>query len=265
MNKPQRQKSGKPQHQDKQTSRDFNPAWTFNTFVVGTSNLCAFNAAQLVAGTLKTQYNPLYIYGDVGLGKTHLLNAIGLYRKATLTSRVCTVTAESFTNNYINALQQRELIQFRHNYRNQELLLIDSIQFFAGKERMQEEFLHTFNALHDSGKQVVITADRAPNHIPGLAASLVDRFEAGLCVEIGPPDIDTISSILRRKLEARRTSLTEECFAHITNVAGLNIRRLEGAIIRATSYKAISGKDLTLPILKSLLKYLTKQRSAHQA
>ena len=262
MNKPERQKPARIQNHDKQISANFNPAWTFSTFVVGPSNICAFKAAQLIAGTLKTQYSPLFIYGGGGLGKTHLLNAIGLNRMAISTERISTITAESFTNHYINALQQRELIQFRQQYRNQDLLLTDNIQFLTGRERMQEEFLHTFNALHDSGKQIVITADRAPNQIPGFAANLIDRFEAGLCVEIGHPDIGTISSILKRKLEATRTSLPKDCIAHITNVAGLNIRRLEGAIISATSYKSISGKDLTLPILKLILKHLTEQRPA---
>jgi chromosomal replication initiator protein len=235
-----------------------NPRWTFNNFVVGPGNLMAFNAAQLVAGTQGYPYSPLVIHSDVGLGKTHLMNAIGIHLLGTPAIKVCRISLEAFTNDYIVALQSRELVKFRDRYRNPDVLLFDSIQFLAGKERMQEEFLHTFNAVHDAGKLIVITADQPPGKIAGLTVALVSRFEAGLYVEITPPDRETCLTILRRKADELQASIPDECLEHISTVAGQNVRRLEGALHRAISYRMISGKDLTLSALQRLLKDLGK-------
>lgn len=234
---------------------NLNPAWTFDSFVVGPPNIMAFNAAQWVAKAQIPPFNPLFIYGDTGLGKTHLLNAIGHHLSKAHGKRVCWVGAESFSNDYIVALQNRCLSEFRTQYRKRDILLMDDIHFFANKERMQEEFLHTFNALHDTGKMIVMTADQPPRRITGLAADLVSRFESGLCIPIGRPDRATRVAILNRRLADMRAALPAECILYIANVAGWNVRRLEGALIRAVSYKSLSGKELTLPTLKSLLNY----------
>ena len=235
------------------------PRFTFNTFVVGQSNLMAFNAAQLVAGTVAYPYSPLVIHGDAGMGATHLLHAIGNHIQETHDRRICVVSAEAFTNSYITSLQSRSLMQFRAQHRNLDVLLIDAIQFWAGKERMQEEFLHTFNALHDAGKLIVITADQTPNNITGMDPRLVSRLMAGLSVGIDHPDRETCLAILRRKLNDMQTTIPEDCLAYIATVANYSGRTLEGALIKSTSYRALSGKELTLPILKRLLKLFREQ------
>lgn len=237
-----------------------NPRFTFNTFVVGQSNLMAFNAAQLVAGEGAYPYSPLVIHGDAGVGKSHLMHAIGHHIMETHDRLICVVSAEAFTNSYITALQNRELPQFRARHRNLDVLLIDAIQFLAGKERMQEEFLHTFNALHDTGTLIVITADHPPGRITGLENCLVSRLEAGLCVGIDHPNRETSLAILRRKLNDMQTTIPEDCLTHIATVASYSGRTLEGALIRSTSYRTLSGKELTLPILKRLLKDFTGKR-----
>jgi len=220
----------------------------------------AFNAAQLVAGTPGHPYSPLIIHGDAGLGKTHLMHAIGNHLAGTPKKQVHLVSAEAFTNDYILALQNRDMMKFRNQHRGLDAFLIDSIQFLAGKERMQEEFLHTFNAVHDAGKLIVITSDQPPGKIAGLTAGLVSRLEAGLCVEITPPDRETCLAILRRKTDEMQASIPEECILHIVTVSGQNVRRLEGALHRAVSYRMLSGKDLTLPALKRLLGDMTVKK-----
>jgi chromosomal replication initiator protein len=236
------------------------PRFTFNTFVVGQSNLMAFNAAQLVAGTVAYPYSPLVIHGDAGVGKTHLLHAIGNHIMTTHSKAVSVVTAEAFTNDYITALQNRELTQFRARHRKVDALLMDAIQFLSGKERMQEQLLYALNALHDTGKLVVVTADRPLHNIAGMEARLVSRLEAGLCLGIDHPDRETCITILRRKLDAMDASIPEDCLAYIATVAGYSGRTLEGALIRATSYRMLSGKELTLPILKRQLKDFTDKK-----
>jgi chromosomal replication initiator protein len=247
--------------QDHSTNRTpgLNPAWTFDAFVVGPFNVLSFKAAQSVAGTQKLPCCPLFIYGEVGMGKTHLLHAIGNHLSATTSMKVCNVSSEDFANGYITALQQRELVQFRARYRTTDVLLLDAVQFLAGKERLQEEFLHTFDVLHDAGKTIVITANCPPSHITGLTADLVSRLESGLCVEMDCPDLDTRLAILRRKLKTMQASIPEDCLVYIATAAGLNVRRLEGALFRAVSYQTLIGKSLTLQALKSFLKDLAQQ------
>jgi chromosomal replication initiator protein len=220
----------------------------------------AFNAAQLVAGTGAYPYSPLIIHGDAGMGATHLLHAIGNHIMETRDRLICVVSAEAFTNSYITALQNRSLTQFRARHRKFDVLLIDAIQFWAGKERMQEEFLHTFNALHDAGKLIVITADQPLNNIAGMESRIVSRLVAGLSVGIDHPDRETCLAILRRKLNDMQTTIPEDCLAYIATVANYSGRTLEGALIKAASYKMLSGKELTLPILKRQLKDFTGKK-----
>ena len=231
-----------------------NAKYTFDQFVVGPSNSFSHAAALAVAQSPARAYNPLFIYGGVGLGKTHLMQAIGQYVQAQGRASVCYLSCESFTNEYIDALQKKGLVQFRKKYRTVDLLLIDDIQFLGGKERMQEEFFHTFNALFDGHKQIVMTCDRPASEIPGLEHRLVSRFEWGLVTELEPPDVETRIAILRKKRDELKLSIPEETIDFIAGRIRANIRRLEGALIRVVSYASLTGRPLTQEVLEYLLR-----------
>ncbi|HEY0549650.1 MAG TPA: chromosomal replication initiator protein DnaA [Verrucomicrobiae bacterium] len=242
----------------------FNPRNTFDTFVVGTNNHFAHGAAMAVAQTPGKSYNPLFLYGGVGLGKTHLLHAIGQHvashRKA---ARVAYVSSEKFTNEFIDAIQNNQLVRFRRRYRQTDVLLIDDIQFLSGKERIQEEFFHTFNALHEAHKQIVLTCDRPANEIQGLEQRLVSRFEWGLSTDLQPPDVETRLAILRKKAKGMGVQLPDEILGFIAQRIRTNIRRLEGALNRVASYAAITKMPLTVERAEGLLRELLQEEGRH--
>jgi chromosomal replication initiator protein len=231
-----------------------NPKFTFREFIVGPSNNFAHAASLAVAQAPARAYNPLFIYGGVGLGKTHLMEAIGHHVVSTSRATVCYVSSEAFLNEYIDALQSRALVQFRKKYRNVDLLLIDDIHFLASKERLQEEFFHTFNTLFDAHKQIVMTSDRPASEIAGLEKRLVSRFEWGLVTELEPPDLETRIAILRHKQAQAKVQLPDEILAFIAQNVRSNIRRLEGALIRTISYSSLTGRPLDLEAVKNLLR-----------
>ncbi len=233
----------------------FNPKNTFDTFVVGNNNNFAYAAALAVAQAPGKSYNPLFLYGGVGLGKTHLLHAIGQYvashRKG---ARVGYVSSEKFTNEYIDGIQNNQLVRFRKKYRQTDVLLIDDIQFLAGKERIQEEFFHTFNALHEAHKQIVLTCDRPASEIQNLEQRLVSRFEWGLVTDLQPPDVEMRLAILKKKAQLMGVTLPDEIINFLAHRIRTNIRRLEGALIRVASFASLTGKKLTLETVESLLR-----------
>ena len=237
---------------------NFNPNYTFDTFVVGGNNNFAHAASMAVAQSPGKSYNPLFLYGGTGLGKTHLLHAIGhtvlQHKKG---AKVAYLSSEKFTNEYIDAIQNNQLVRFRKKYRLTDVLLIDDIQFLAGKERIQEEFFHTFNALHENHKQIVLTCDRPAGEIPGLEHRLVSRFEWGMMTDLQPPDVETRLAILRKKEHLMGISLPEEVLLFLADRIRTNIRRLEGALIRVTSYFSLTGRrpdrEQTEELLRELL------------
>jgi chromosomal replication initiator protein len=233
----------------------FNPKNTFETFVVGNNNNFAYAAALAVAQAPGKSYNPLFLYGGVGLGKTHLLHAIGQHVFAGKRgARVAYVSSEKFTNEYIDGLQNNQLARFRKKYRQTDVLLIDDIQFLAGKERIQEEFFHTFNALHESHKQIVLTCDRPASEIQNLEHRLVSRFEWGLVTDLQPPDIEMRLAILQKKAQIMGVTLPEDVMNFLANRIRTNVRRLEGALIRVASYASLTGKKLTIEVVEGLLR-----------
>jgi chromosomal replication initiator protein len=233
----------------------FNPKNTFETFVVGENNNHAHAAAMAVSQAPGKSYNPLFLYGGVGLGKTHLLHAIGQHVGAHKKgARITYLSSEKFTNEYIDAIQNNQLVRFRRKYRQADVLLIDDVQFLAGKERIQEEFFHTFNALHEAHKQIVLTCDRPAAEIQNLEHRLVSRFEWGLVTELQPPDVETRLAILRKKEKAMSVELPEEIINFLANRIRTNIRRLEGALIRVASFASLTGKKLTLQVVEGLLR-----------
>jgi chromosomal replication initiator protein len=245
-------------HQDRPavlSENCFNPKYTFDTFVVGSNNNFAHAAALAVAQAPGKSYNPLFIYGGVGLGKTHLLHAIGQavlnQRKA---ARVAYVTSEKFTNEYIDGIQNNQLVRFRRKYRQTEVLLIDDVQFLAGKERIQEEFFHTFNALHETHRQIVLTCDRPASEIQNLEQRLVSRFEWGLVADLQPPDVEVRLAILQKKAALMGFTLPDEIMNFLANRIRSNIRRLEGALVRVASYVPLTGKKLTIETVEDLLR-----------
>lgn len=231
-----------------------NPKYSFESFVVGPSNNFAHAAAIAVAQSPARAYNPLFIYGGVGLGKTHLMQAIGHHISLKSKANIRYLSCEAFTNDYIDALQKKGLVQFRKKYRSTDLLLIDDIHFLGGKERMQEEFFHTFNALFDGHKQIVLTCDRPASEIPGLEQRLVSRFEWGLVTELEPPDIETRIAILRNKRNVMNLDISDDILMYIAENIRSNIRRLEGALIRVASYSSLTGKELCPSVLENLLR-----------
>ena len=231
-----------------------NPKYTFDRFVIGTSNRFSHAAALAVAQSPARAYNPLFMYGGVGLGKTHLMQAIGHHALMHDHATICYISSEEFTNDYIDALQRKTLVQFRRKYRNTDLLLIDDIHFLGGKERLQEEFFHTFNALFENHKQIVMTSDRPASEIQGLEHRLVSRFEWGLVTELETPDIETRIAILRKKQEQLNTNLSDTVLQYLAENIRANIRRLEGALIRVSSYASLTGRELGSDTLEYLLR-----------
>ncbi len=233
----------------------FNPKNTFDTFVVGANNNFSYAAAKAVAEAPGKSYNPLFLYGGVGLGKTHLLHAIGQHVSGSKKgARVAYVSSEKFTNEYIDGIQNNQLAKFRKKYRQTDVLLIDDIQFLAGKERIQEEFFHTFNALHEALKQIVLTCDRPASEIQGLENRLVSRFEWGLVTDLQPPDIEMRLAILNKKAQLMGVALPEDVINFLATRIRTNIRRLEGALIRVASYASLTGKKLSIEVVEGLLR-----------
>ena len=234
---------------------NLNQNYTFDSFVVGPSNQFAHAAAMASAQSPSRAYNPLFIYGGVGLGKTHLMQSIGnfIYSKKSR-AKICYTTSESFLNEYIEALQTNSLAAFRKKYRTVDALLIDDIHFLAGKERLQEEFFHTFNAIFENHKQIVMTSDRPAGELEGLAPRLVSRFEWGLVVEMETPDVETRVAILRKKSEQLNLHIDQSLLFYIAERISSNIRRLEGALIRIASYISLTGQDMDLGKLEYLLR-----------
>ena len=237
-----------------------NPKFKMSSFVVGPSNNFAHAAACAVADAPARAYNPLFIYGGTGLGKTHLMQAIGqlALEKGKIKS-VRYLSSETMMNEYIDALQNRKLPQFRKRYRNTDLLLIDDIHFLAGKDRLQEEFFHTFNALFDSHKQIIMTSDKPASEISGLEHRLVSRFEWGLVTELETPDFETRMAILRYKQNEMKVELPEHVITFIAENVCANVRRLEGALIRSVSYSSLTNQELTIESLQRLLRDTIEQ------
>ncbi len=232
-----------------------NPRNTFESFVVGPNNQIAHAASLAVAQSPARTYNPLFIYGGVGLGKTHLMQAIGQFVwSKKKTSRVMYLSSEIFINDFIDAIQHNTLVKFRKRYRQADLLLIDDIQFLGGKERSQEEFFHTFNTLFDGHKQIVLSSDRPASEIANLEHRLVSRFEWGLTAELQPPDIETRLAILRKKARTLQIKLNDEVYQFLAQRIRTNVRRLEGALMRVASFASLSGKELTQETIEHLLK-----------
>ncbi|MED1202704.1 chromosomal replication initiator protein DnaA [Heyndrickxia acidicola] len=231
------------------------PKYTFDTFVIGSGNRFAHAASLAVAEAPAKAYNPLFIYGGVGLGKTHLMHAIGHYvLEHNPQAKVVYLSSEKFTNEFINSIRDNRAGDFRNKYRNVDILLIDDIQFLAGKEQTQEEFFHTFNALHEESKQIVISSDRPPKEIPTLEDRLRSRFEWGLITDITPPDLETRIAILRKKAKADGLDIPNEVMLYIANQIDSNIRELEGALIRVVAYSSLINKDINADLAAEALK-----------
>lgn len=231
-----------------------NPKYTFDTLIIGKNNELAHAASQAVAKNPGTQYNPLFIYGGVGLGKTHLMQAVGHHLlKNHQKKSILYVTSEKFTNDYINSISQKRTDEFKKFYRGVDALLIDDIQFLAGKEGTQEEFFHTFNELRDNGKQIIITSDRPPKEIPAIEQRLVSRFEWGMIADIQAPDLETRMAILRTKMEKRGVIIPEEILFYIAENIQNNVRELEGALNRLAIYQQMENRALVLEQAKNIL------------
>jgi len=242
----------------------FNPKNTFESFVVGNNNNFAYAAALAVAQAPGKSYNPLFLYGGVGLGKTHLLHAIGQHVSGNKKgARVAYLSSEKFTNEYIDGIQNNQLAKFRKKYRQTDVLLIDDIQFLAGKERIQEEFFHTFNALHESHKQIVLTCDRPASEIQGLEHRLVSRFEWGLVTDLQPPDVEMRLAILQKKAQIMGVTLSDDIMNFLANRIRTNVRRLEGALIRVASYASLTGKKLTIEVVEGLLREILHEEGRY--
>ena len=245
------------------TNVGLNPRYTFDSFIVGSSNQFANAASRAVAEAPSRSYNPLFIYGGVGLGKTHLMHAIGHYvlqhdRQLKLTY----ISSERFMNEMINALRYDRVIEFRERYRSVDVLLVDDIQFLAGKEGTQTEFFHTFNALYDSQKQIVLSSDCPPHEIPALEERLRSRFEWGLIADIGSPDFETKVAILKKKAEAEAVPLQDDVAIYIAGRIKSNIRELEGSLIRLVAYASLTGQEISLPLAQEVLRNILDEEKA---
>ena len=239
-----------------------NPKYTFDTFVVGSCNQFAHAAALAVVDMPSKTYNPLYIYGGVGLGKTHLMHAIGhLIKVRNNNLRLTYISSEKFMNELINAIRYDKTITFREKYRNIDVLLMDDIQFLAGKERTQEEFFHTFNALYDAQKQIVISSDCPPREIPTLEERLHSRFEWGLIADIQPPDLETKVAILKRKAEIEKIDLPDNVALFIASKIKSNIRELEGSLVRLVAYASLKGLSIGLDLAQEVLKNIIDEET----
>ena len=238
----------------------FNPRYMFDTFVVGEGNRFAHAACLAVAENPASAYNPLFLYGGAGLGKTHLLHAIGhLGRSCHPDSKVRYVTSERFTNEFINSIRDEQALAFQRRYRSTDVLLIDDIQFIIDKERTQEEFFHTFNTLYEAHKQIVISSDRPPKDMPTLEDRLRSRFEWGLIVDISPPDLETRIAILRKKSEYSNISVPDDVINFIAGKIQFNIRELEGALTRLAAFAALTNSEIEISLAKDVLKEVLPQ------
>ena len=240
---------------DWDSAAQLNPRYTFDAFVIGSGNQFAHAACQAVAERPSKAYNPLFLYGGVGMGKTHLMQAIGHeIKRRSPQAAICYVSSEKFTNEMINSLRYDKMISFRDKFRTMDVLLIDDIQFLAQKERTQEEFFHTFNALHESMKQIVIASDRPPKELAEFEDRLRSRFEWGLIADIQPPDLETKVAILQKKAEQERVTLPTDVALFIASNIRSNVRELEGALIRLVSHSSLIGAEITLPYTQQVLK-----------
>ena len=242
----------------------FNPKYTFDNFVVGASNQFAHAACLAVANMPAKNYNPLFIYGGVGLGKTHLLHAVGNHlihhRIFPDMKKICYLSAEEFTNELINSLRYEKMDEFRNKFRRMDILLIDDIQFIAGKERTEAEFFHTFNSLHEARKQIVVTSDKFPKDIPNFEERLRSRFEWGLIADIQPPDIETKVAILKKKAESEKIPLPNEVAFFLASQIDSNIRVLEGCLIRIGAFASLTRTTVNIDAAKEVLKNIIKPK-----
>ena len=250
--------SGPPTSQarfDWDGAAQLNQRYTFDGFVIGSGNQFANAACQAVAERPSKAYNPLFLYGGVGMGKTHLMQAIGheIKRRQPQAS-ICYVSSEKFTNDMINSLRYDKMTSFRDRFRTVDALLVDDIQFLAGKERTQEEFFHTFNALHDSMKQIVIASDRSPKELAEIEDRLRSRFEWGLIADIQPPDLETKVAILQKKAEQEKVTLPTDVALFVASNIRSNVRELEGALVRLVAHSSLTGSEISLPYAQQVLK-----------
>ncbi|HET9698172.1 MAG TPA: chromosomal replication initiator protein DnaA, partial [Terriglobales bacterium] len=247
---------------DWDSAAQLNARYTFDAFVIGSGNQFASAAAKAVAENPSKAYNPLFLYGGVGMGKTHLMHAIGHeIKRRNPEQSICYLSSERFTNEMINSLRYDKMTSFRDKFRNVDVLLIDDIQFLAQKERTQEEFFHTFNALHESMKQIVIASDRPPKELAEIEDRLRSRFEWGLIADIQPPDLETKVAILQKKSESEKVPLPTDLALYIASNVRTNVRELEGALIRLVAYASLTGVQLNLPTAQQVLKNFIDQQS----
>jgi chromosomal replication initiator protein len=249
-------------HKPTQNKSQLNPKYSFDSFVVGPSNRFPHAATVAVSKALGKAYNPLFLYGGVGLGKTHLMHAVGnKVKELNPLTNILYITAEDFTNDMINALQHNKMQLFRDRYRSVDVLLIDDIQFISGKEKTEEEFFHTFNYLHQSDKQIIITSDRPPKDIPSIQDRLRSRFEWGLSADVQAPDLETRIAILYKKLEPEFASVPKDVLYFIASQIPENVRELEGALIKIIAYASLVNQQITLTLAKDVIKDIIKDKS----